>query len=202
MNVRRLIDRTALLLVLTCIARGAPHDFFTGTGTCPGAPGDPNSGQPLCHSGSSSDPDAAGDSDPVDLFRGELILDRRDLFVPGRGLSVDVTFHYRSQSVENGQFGYGWMCGLQEDTLVPSYNEERIARRIEEILRIRQSPLADELAKVDRVRALPVGVRERITEELAEEFSRRGLGPDSEPNAYGLEIEGLTDACAPWSQDQ
>jgi hypothetical protein len=30
---------------------------------------------------------------------------------------------------------------------------------------------------------------------LGEEFSAKGLKPDSEPNAYGLEIEALTDAC-------
>jgi YD repeat-containing protein len=107
-SFQRLLHRCVLFALLTCIARGAPHDFATGHGTSPGGPNDPNDGQPPCHNGSASDPDAAGDSDPVDLFRGELILDRRDLFVPGRGLGVDVTFHYRSKSVENGQFGYGW----------------------------------------------------------------------------------------------
>ena len=110
MNVRRLLHRTAFVVGLACVARGAPHDFTTGHGTSPGAPGNPNRGQPPCHHGSANDPDARGDSDPVDLFRGELILDRRDLFVPGRGLAVDLTFHYRSQSVERGQFGYGWTC--------------------------------------------------------------------------------------------
>jgi hypothetical protein len=46
------------------------------------------------------------------------------------------------------------------------------------------------------VRELPRHVREKIVDELGEEFSAKGLKPDSEPNAYGLEIEALTDACS------
>ena len=45
------------------------------------------------------------------------------------------------------------------------------------------------------VRELPRHVREKIVDELGEEFSARDFKPDSEPNAYGLEIEALTDAC-------
>lgn len=103
-----LFRRALLLGVLACAGHAMPNDLVRGFGVSPGAPGNPNDGQPPCHHGSAQDPDAAGDSDPVDLFRGELILDRRDLFLPGRGLAVDVTFHYRSKSVENGQYGYGW----------------------------------------------------------------------------------------------
>lgn len=44
------------------------------------------------------------------------------------------------------------------------------------------------------VRQLPRHIREKIVDELGEEFSAKGLKPDSEPNAYGLEIEALTDA--------
>lgn len=77
-----------------------------------------------------------------------------------------------------------------------------MTRRIEEILRLRQSPLAEQVAKVENVRILPVDVRERIVSELGEEFSKKGLNLDSEPNAYGLEMEALTDACAPWRSNQ
>jgi len=79
--------------------------------------------------------------------------------------------------------------------------DRRIARRIEEILRLRNSSLANELVGVDCVRTLPAEIRERIIEELGEEFSKKGLSPDNEPNAYGMEIEDLTDACAPWHDE-
>jgi hypothetical protein len=42
---------------------------------------------------------------------------------------------------------------------------------------------------------VPRHVREKIVDELGEEFSAKGLKPDSEPNAYGLELEALTDTC-------
>jgi hypothetical protein len=68
-------------------------------------------------------------------------------------------------------------------------------RRIEAILRQRGSPLAKLLEDVSKVRELPRHFREKIIDELGEEFSAKGLESNSEPNAYGLEIEGLTDAC-------
>jgi len=72
---------------------------------------------------------------------------------------------------------------------------KRATRRMEQILRGIGSSLADELAKVQDVRQLPHLVRERIIDELGEEFSAKGLQPNGEPNAFGLEIEDLTDAC-------
>jgi len=80
--------------------------------------------------------------------------------------------------------------------------ERNVARRIEEILRLRRSPLAAQVAGVGNVLVLPQGVREQIIDELGEEFSKKGLKADSEPNAYGLEIEALTDACGPWRGNQ
>jgi hypothetical protein len=68
-------------------------------------------------------------------------------------------------------------------------------RRIEQILRERGSSIAEDVAKVDDVRQIPRPIREKIVDELGDEFSGKGLGPDSEPNAYGIEIENLTDAC-------
>jgi hypothetical protein len=63
------------------------------------------------------------------------------------------------------------------------------------ILRERGSPLAEVVVDGLDVRELPRHVREKIVDELGEEFSAKGLKPDSEPNAYGLKIEALTDAC-------
>lgn len=73
--------------------------------------------------------------------------------------------------------------------------QKEATRRIEQILRERGSWLADEVAKVQNVRQLPRSVREQIVDTLGEEFSEKGLRPDGEPNAYGLEIEDLTNAC-------
>lgn len=71
----------------------------------------------------------------------------------------------------------------------------KATERIAAILRKRGSPLANVLVDGIEVRELPRHVREKIVDELGEEFSAKGLKPDSEPNAYGLEIEALTDAC-------
>jgi hypothetical protein len=71
----------------------------------------------------------------------------------------------------------------------------KATRRIAAILRERGSPLAKVLVYRIQVRELPRHVREKIVDELGEEFSAKGLKPDSEPNVYGLEIEALTDAC-------
>jgi signal transduction histidine kinase len=48
---------------------------------------------------------------------------------------------------------------------------------------------------VSDVRKLSRHLREKIVDELGEEFSAKGLKSDSEPNTYSLEIETLTDAC-------
>ena len=69
------------------------------------------------------------------------------------------------------------------------------AKRIAAILRQRGSRLADAVMEGLDVRHLPRHIREKIVDELGEEFSARGLKNDHEPNAYDLEIEALTDAC-------
>jgi hypothetical protein len=71
----------------------------------------------------------------------------------------------------------------------------KATQRIAAILRERGSPLTEVVVDGLVVRELPRHVREKIVDELGEEFSAKGLKPDSEPNAYGLEIEALTDAC-------
>jgi hypothetical protein len=74
-------------------------------------------------------------------------------------------------------------------------SQMKATQRIAAILRERSSPLAKVVVDGIEVRELPRHVREKIVDELGEEFSAKGLKPDSEPNAYGLEIEALTDAC-------
>jgi len=71
----------------------------------------------------------------------------------------------------------------------------KATQRIAAILRERGSPLAEVVLDGRDLRELPRHIREKIVDELGEEFSAKGLKPDSEPNAYGLEIEALTDAC-------
>lgn len=71
----------------------------------------------------------------------------------------------------------------------------KATQRIAAILRERGSPLAKVVVDGRDLRELPRHIREKIVDELGEEFSAKGLKPDSEPNAYGLEIEALTDAC-------
>lgn len=55
-------------------------------------------------------PNIAGPSGlSVNSYTGSLFCQRTDLFIPGRGLSLDITFAYNSadRSKDNG-FGYGW----------------------------------------------------------------------------------------------
>ncbi len=74
-------------------------------------------------------------------------------------------------------------------------DQKKSTRRIEQILKASGSSLADKLDGVRDVRELPYPLRERIVDELGEEFSAKGLQSNGEPNAYGIEIEDLTDAC-------
>jgi hypothetical protein len=74
-------------------------------------------------------------------------------------------------------------------------NPIEATQRIVAILRQRASPLAEVIIDGMDVRELPRHIREKIVDELGEEFSAKRLKPDSEPNAYGLETEALTDTC-------
>ena len=47
-------------------------------------------------------------TDPVLLHSGEEVYECQDLFIPGRGLDVDIRNRYRSGKNFNGQFGFGW----------------------------------------------------------------------------------------------
>ena len=69
-------------------------------------------------------------------------------------------------------------------------------RRIAEILRQRDSLLAEQVERVIDIRSLPLQVREDVIDELGNEFSEKGLCQDDEPNEYGFELEALTDLCS------
>jgi hypothetical protein len=79
--------------------------------------------------------------------------------------------------------------------MMAKQRQMKATQRIAAILRERGSPLAEVVVDGIEVRELPRHIREKIVDELGEEFSAKGLRPDREPNAYGLEIEALTDAC-------
>ena len=67
--------------------------------------------------------------------------------------------------------------------------------KIVEILRRRKSFLINFLENVEDLHQLSKEIRLKIADELGDEFCSKGLKEDSEPNAYGLEIETLIDAC-------
>jgi hypothetical protein len=70
-------------------------------------------------------------------------------------------------------------------------NPIEASQRIAAILRQRASPLAEVIIDGMDVRELPRHIREKIVDELGEEFSAKGLKPDSEPNAYGCLRSGV-----------
>ena len=75
-------------------------------------------------------------------------------------------------------------------------------QRIAAILGQQGSPLASVVHGVDDIRTLPRPVREHIVDALGEEFAMRGIEGNGELNAYGLELETLTDACGLAWDDQ
>jgi RHS repeat-associated protein len=46
--------------------------------------------------------------DPAVVHNGEYLYTHQDLFIPSRGLPLEVTRTYRSRTAYNGRFGYGW----------------------------------------------------------------------------------------------
>ncbi|MBX3253667.1 MAG: RHS repeat protein [Chitinophagaceae bacterium] len=51
----------------------------------------------------------------VNTFTGSLFYQRTDMFIPGRGLSIDLSFSYNSadRAFDPG-FGYGWTCSYHQ----------------------------------------------------------------------------------------
>ena len=88
----------------------AHHGVVPG-GTSPSPPPNPgglNPSGPAVHNASTNFHEVQKATDPVDIDRGEFFLTRQDFHLPGRSLSVDLTFTYRSKSVYNSVYGYGW----------------------------------------------------------------------------------------------
>ncbi len=77
-------------------------------GTSPAVPLSPSGGQSPARNPSDEDAKVKKKLDPIDLYLGDFIFTRQDVYLPGRGLSVDITLLYRSRSAYNGPFGYGW----------------------------------------------------------------------------------------------
>ena len=88
--------------------------------------------------------------------------------------------------------------GAYGESLRPVMPTQRIAA----ILRQQGSPLAHVVHGVEDIRTLPRPVRERIVDVLGEEFAARGIESNGQPNAYGLALEALTDACGLAWDDQ
>jgi hypothetical protein len=74
-------------------------------------------------------------------------------------------------------------------------NKKFYREEIVKILKKRSSPLVKFLDSVEDMLQLPRDIRLKVVDELGDEFCLKGLKADSEPNAYGLEIESLIDAC-------
>jgi len=46
--------------------------------------------------------------DPIVIHSGEYRYSHQDIFIPARGIPIDITRTYRSRTAYNGRFGYGW----------------------------------------------------------------------------------------------
>ena len=68
----------------------------------------PNTESPPCESTPEAEQNPLKGAEPVYLHNGEFAYSHQDLFVPGRGLDLDISRTYRSQREFNGQFGFGW----------------------------------------------------------------------------------------------
>ena len=109
-GLRGLAVATALAVALQSLLPSIvlAHDFSIPGGTSPTPPSNPSGGDSPPRNPSTDHPPVQGDTDPIDIHRGDFVLTRQDLFLPGRGLSVDLSFTYRSRSGHNSRFGYGW----------------------------------------------------------------------------------------------
>lgn len=72
-------------------------------------------------------------------------------------------------------------------------DEENVAKVIAILMR-RKPDIVPYLSATKSLSVLPRTIKSRIIDALGDEFSERGLESNGEPNAYGLQIESLTDA--------
>ncbi|GGY05055.1 RHS repeat-associated core domain-containing protein [Paludibacterium paludis] len=71
-------------------------------------PEQPQPGQPHQTHGGEQARQTAHGGDPVDLFRGALVLDETDLMVPTAAMTLAMIRHYRSGAPNRGPFGWNW----------------------------------------------------------------------------------------------
>lgn len=87
----------------------------------------------------------------------------------------------------NGQFPKR----LRKEIEMKAVNRQKILK----ILSKRDPILAEKLMGVRGIMEIDHKIRDGIASVLSDEFVEHGLKDDDEPNAYGLEIEGLIGAC-------
>lgn len=57
-------------------------------------------------------------SEPVFLHNGEFVYHTQDVFIPARGLPLEIRRAYKSRSNYNGAFGYGWDMNYHQRIIV------------------------------------------------------------------------------------
>jgi hypothetical protein len=61
--------------------------------------------------------------------------------------------------------------------------------------------LVEYVESVVDIQELSRNLRAKIVDELGDEFCKKGLKVDHEPNSYGLELEALIDVCEITKED-
>jgi RHS repeat-associated protein len=78
----------------------------------------------------------AGETDPVALSTGELLLEASDFSFPARGVGISFTRHYRSAAPRSGAFGPGWSHVYEEriEPIGDEVNRQNVPRYCTEAL--------------------------------------------------------------------
>ncbi len=155
----RVTRRIAFMMALALFAQlCAPPLALAGAppqGSSPSQPSSPNGGQDSSQNPSDQDGQVQRDTDPADLHRGDFILRRQDVVLPGRGLSVDLTFTYRSRSAYNGPVGYGWDM---------SYNRRLRKLATNNVVLLRGTNRTDEFTYTAGTYTAPAGVYDALAQ--------------------------------------
>jgi len=130
-----LLTAAGFLANLLLAPVAAAHNVELPGGISPSITPRPSGGQGPSLNASHEEPSVQSDTDPVDVARGEYVLTRRDIFLRGRGLSLDLVFTYRSRSASHSPFGYGWDMSYHRRVRKLSNNNALVLRgngRVEE----------------------------------------------------------------------
>jgi RHS repeat-associated protein len=76
-----------------------------------GPTGEQNPGSPPTPDPDSDNANRGRGGDPIDLATGDFPLTEQDIFVPGRGIPLNLTRTYHTQEMYVGPFGRGWRHG-------------------------------------------------------------------------------------------